>query len=142
MSMWNDIRTGAGRYTRRLLACCAPALLALTFPFAQAQSSAPVNPPTQAPATGASASVQTQTAPAAPQQPAANSTPAPQKPAPTGTAEPADEATAPTIQVRVNEVDLVFTVTDKKSHFVTGLHQSDFGLLDNHMPPEQVLAFK
>jgi VWFA-related protein len=46
-----------------------------------------------------------------------------------------------TIKLNVNEVDLIFTVTDKKGHFVTGLKQSDFGLLDNQRPPEQVFHF-
>ena len=45
-------------------------------------------------------------------------------------------STTPTIKVEANEVDLVFTVTDKKGHFVTGLNQSSFGLLDNGRPPE------
>ena len=47
----------------------------------------------------------------------------------------------PIIRVGVNEVDLVFTVTDKKGHFVTGLNQSSFGLLDDGRPPEKVLHF-
>lgn len=38
-------------------------------------------------------------------------------------------------------MDLVFTVTDKKGHFVTGLNQSAFVLLDNGRPPEQVFHF-
>ena len=53
----------------------------------------------------------------------------------------ADEASTTTIVVPVNEVDLVFTVTDKKGKFVTGLNQSSFGLLDNGAPPEAVLHF-
>jgi VWFA-related protein len=48
---------------------------------------------------------------------------------------------APTLKVQANEVDLVFTVTDKKGHFVTGLKQSSFGLLDDGRPPEAVLHF-
>jgi VWFA-related protein len=48
---------------------------------------------------------------------------------------------APTIKVQANEVDLVFTVTDKRGHFVTGLKQSSFGLLDDGRPPEKVLHF-
>ena len=46
-----------------------------------------------------------------------------------------------TLVMRVNEVDLVFTVTDKKGHFITGLNQSSFGLLDDGRPPEAVLHF-
>jgi VWFA-related protein len=48
---------------------------------------------------------------------------------------------APTFKYQVNEVDLVFTVTDKKGNFVTGLNQSSFGLLDDGRPPEKVLHF-
>ena len=39
------------------------------------------------------------------------------------------------------EVDLVFTVTDGKGHFVTGLKQSDLGLLDDGKRPERVISF-
>jgi VWFA-related protein len=53
----------------------------------------------------------------------------------------APDVAAPTLKVPVNEVDLVFTVTDKNSKFITGLQSQDFGLLDNHMPPEAVLHF-
>jgi VWFA-related protein len=47
-----------------------------------------------------------------------------------------------TIKVQVNEVNLIFTVTDKKGKFVTGLKQENFGLLDNQRPPEAVLHFQ
>lgn len=54
--------------------------------------------------------------------------------------EPAPQA--PTLQVFSREVNLVFTVTDHKGRFVTGLQQQDFGLLDDGRPPERVLSFK
>ncbi len=47
-----------------------------------------------------------------------------------------------TISKRVDEVNLVFTVTDGKSHFVSNLEKSDFRLLDNHAPPEQIVYFQ
>jgi len=53
----------------------------------------------------------------------------------------AADAATQTIRAYANEVDLVFTVTDKNGKFITGLNQSSFGLLDNHMPPEAVLHF-
>ena len=40
------------------------------------------------------------------------------------------------------EVDLIFTVTDHKGKFVTGLQQQDFGLLDDGRPPERVMRFQ
>lgn len=46
-----------------------------------------------------------------------------------------------TIQQQVNEVDLVFTVTDKHGHFIRNLNQSDFALLDNQRAPERVYSF-
>ncbi len=85
--------------------------------------------------------------------PAAQTPPAQQKPASApatpgtgaqkpGAAAPTQDVEAPTIKIGVNEVDLVFTVTDKKGHFITGLKQSDFGLLDDGRPPQQVLGFQ
>jgi VWFA-related protein len=46
-----------------------------------------------------------------------------------------------TLQVQVNEVNLIFTVTDKKGRFITGLQRQNFGLLDDGRPPEAVLGF-
>jgi VWFA-related protein len=46
-----------------------------------------------------------------------------------------------TIKVQANEVDLIFTVTDNKGHFIMNLNQSSFGLLDNGRPPEHVFKF-
>src|SRR6187551_3437915 len=46
-----------------------------------------------------------------------------------------------TIQKEVNEVDLVFTVTDKHGRFINDLNQSDFALLDNQRAPERVYSF-
>jgi VWFA-related protein len=47
-----------------------------------------------------------------------------------------------TITTSVNEVNLIFTVTGKNGHFVTGLQQQDFGLLDDGRPPSKVRVFK
>jgi len=70
-------------------------------------------------------------------------------PATTAAGAQANPSTAPdqgqatqTLKVLANEVDLVFTVTDKNGKFITGLHSQDFGLLDNRMPPEQVFHFQ
>jgi Ca-activated chloride channel homolog len=46
-----------------------------------------------------------------------------------------------TIEQQVNEVDLVFTVTDKHGHFIKDLRQSDFALLDDQKAPERVYSF-
>jgi VWFA-related protein len=75
-----------------------------------------------------------------------NTAPAPANQAPPATA-PANAATAGqsdqqyTITRQVNEVDLVFTVTDKHGHFIRDLKQSDFALLDDQKAPERVYSF-
>ncbi len=55
--------------------------------------------------------------------------------------QPQDQNVPAPIQVYSREVDLIFTVTDKKGAFVTGLQQQNFGLLDNGRPPERVVRF-
>jgi VWFA-related protein len=56
-------------------------------------------------------------------------------------ATPSTEEPTATIKVQVNEVNLIFTVTDKKGRFVTGLNRQNFGLLDDGRPPEAVIQF-
>lgn len=76
----------------------------------------------------------------APQTTPPAATPAQPAPAANGQ-QPPQDTPIPTIVVHANEVDLVFTVTDSKGHFITGLNESSFGLLDNGRPPEQVFHF-
>lgn len=47
-----------------------------------------------------------------------------------------------TIHVGVNEVNLIFTVTDKHGHYIPNLKQSDFALLDDQRAPERVTSFR
>ena len=118
-----------------------------------------------------SAPASAQTSSAAPSLPAAQSTPdpastvpappagggaalAPQTTQPTspsagaaGPAGPATAHTAPddsgsfTLKTSVNEVNLIFTVTDKHGKFINDLQPKDFALLDNQKPPTQVYSF-
>jgi Ca-activated chloride channel homolog len=46
-----------------------------------------------------------------------------------------------TLTTSVNEVDLVFTVTDHHGRFVKDLQEHDFALLDDQRAPAQVLSF-
>ena len=48
---------------------------------------------------------------------------------------------APTFHVGVNEVSLIFTVSDKHGHYVPNLGQNDFALLDDQKAPERVNSF-
>lgn len=46
-----------------------------------------------------------------------------------------------TIRTQVNEVNVVFTVTDKHNHFVKDLKKDDFRVLDDKKPPQSVRGF-
>ncbi len=54
----------------------------------------------------------------------------------------AADATAPIIHVGVNEVNLIFTVTDKHGNYIPNLKQSDFALLDDGRAPAKVNSFR
>jgi VWFA-related protein len=84
-------------------------------------------------------------APVATQQPATTPAQAPAQTPPAGQAAPStspqiDEPVT-TLQVQVNEVNLIFTVIDKHGKFITGLKRENFGLLDDGRPPTAVLRF-
>ena len=84
----------------------------------------------------------TQTAPA--QDKTAPAPPVPTSPAQQQPQQPTDDTPGPgvtTLRVTVNEVYLVFTVIDRKGHFVTGMQQQNFGLLDDGRPPAKVDKF-
>jgi VWFA-related protein len=69
----------------------------------------------------------------------ASQAPAAQQPA----TPPADQQadTSPIIKLGVNEVNLIFTVTDKHGRYIPNLQQSDFALLDDRKAPSKVNAF-
>ncbi len=86
--------------------------------------------------------------PATPQSAGQPATPTNQTATPTNqTATPTGQTSSeggqvfklPTIET--DEVSQIFTVTDRKGHFITGLHQENFGLLDDGRPPLSVLQF-
>jgi VWFA-related protein len=73
----------------------------------------------------------------APQQ--TNSAVPDQKPAdPTDT----NNQNLPTLRTRTDEVNVVFTVIDKKGRRITDLKQNDFRVLDDNKPPEQIRSFQ
>jgi len=108
-------------------------ILASAFPLAGLQAQQPASPPVQptpAPAAQTPAAQQ-------PAQPAAGQQTAPAAAAPDQTDE-----TIPVYKVGVNEVNLIFTVTDKHGHYVPNLKQSDFALLDDQKAPTKVTSFR
>jgi Ca-activated chloride channel family protein len=76
-------------------------------------------------------------------QPApAQAAPQPAAAQPAGQAGQAGQEAAPTIiRLSVNEVNLIFTVTDKHGHYIPNLQQSDFALLDDRKAPANVRSF-
>ena len=94
--------------------------------------------------------------PAAPQPANPQQAPAPTTPNP-ATAQPQGQNQAPQSQTgaqppsqddqgfrivqQVNEVNLIFTVTDKHGNFIPNLKQSDFALLDDQKAPARISSF-
>jgi VWFA-related protein len=108
-----------------------------------APSSAEVAQATTGPAPTPAASVPPPSAPQAPatQKPSTTAAQAPAQTPPSGQASPQIDEPVTTLQVQVNEVNLIFTVIDKHGKFITGLKRENFGLLDDGRPPLAVLRF-
>jgi VWFA-related protein len=70
------------------------------------------------------------------QQPAAPAAPA------TSSAQQADQNAPPIYKLTINEVNLIFTVTDKHGHYIPNLQQSDFALLDDQKAPAKINFFR
>ncbi len=100
------------------------ALMAATALPAQQPATAPIPP----------ASVTTPAAAPAPQAPLTQQAVAP--PAPGGT-----DVGVTTIRQSVNEVNLIFTVTDKHGRYIPNLVLHDFALLDDQKAPAAVTSF-
>jgi Ca-activated chloride channel family protein len=113
--------------TKLLLNSTRLALVALWAIAAIAQSSSPAAPPQPAP-------VQ--------QAPAASSATAPN---PSTDQAPASDTQSvdpvATIRARINEVNVVFTVTDKHGRRITDLKQNDFHVIDDNKPPAEIRSF-
>jgi VWFA-related protein len=84
-------------------------------------------------------------------QAAASASPASASPAPAaaaastpvpGTQQDSQGANFPTVRVRSDEVNVVFTVVDRDGRFVRDMKQDQFSILDNHLPPQKILDFR
>lgn len=53
-----------------------------------------------------------------------------------------DDGPVGRIKTRVDQVNVIFTVTDKHGRFVKDLQQNQFTILDNNKPPEKVANFE
>ena len=100
-----------------------------TQPQSQLRSSPQAQPQTQPPTTQQQPVNPAQASPSLQNRPPGQTSPNP------------DDAVT-TIRVQANEVNLIFTVTDKKGRFITGLRRENFGLLDDGRPPIAVIGFR
>jgi VWFA-related protein len=71
---------------------------------------------------------------APPQQPTGN------KPA-SNVVSPAAGNDVPSFRTRSDEVNVIFTVTDRHGKFVRNMRQNQFKVLDNNLPPRQIMTF-
>jgi VWFA-related protein len=122
------------------IAAVAALLLAVlgTAPL-KAQSPAPATP--QTPVPSGQSGAQPAAAPissAAQQSPTA---PSAQKPQSSQNPNSQNQQDEYVIRRSVNEVNLIFTVTDRHGHFVKNLQQQDFALLDDQKAPAKVSSF-
>jgi Ca-activated chloride channel family protein len=107
--------------------------------------------------TAAGLAVAQQPANPQPAQPASQAPAKPTTPAPPNSGEqgheqgqgqaPAAQTASPDepgfkIVTQVNEVNLIFTVTDKHGSFIPNLRQSDFALLDDQKAPARITSFR
>ncbi len=139
-------RRASGMLLAGIIGACAP-LAGQSTPAPALQNSLPNAPgqttpaPTK-PAPPLAAAPATRPPAAATQQPSTQPAPPPpangQEPE---TAAPGDEEGTYTLKQNVNEVNLTFTVTDRRGHFINNLQQQDFALLDDQRAPAQVYSF-
>ncbi|HWE85871.1 MAG TPA: VWA domain-containing protein [Terracidiphilus sp.] len=104
-------------------------LLAIGFSLvlaAQQPATPPANPPAQ----------QTQQ----PASPSAN--PSAQQPQQAPAANPPQQEENPTFVIQRNEVNLIFTVTDRHGRYIPNLQLNDFALLDDGRAPQSVTSFR
>lgn len=99
-----------------------------------AQTAAPK--PSQTPAQQQSAQ------PQAAQQPASGQPPTSGQQQPPASQQPSEDVDQTPLRIQANEVNLIFTVTDKHGHYVPNLRQNDFALLDDQKAPEKVTSFR
>jgi Ca-activated chloride channel family protein len=111
---------------------CAAAIAQQAAPSAGGPAAQPAAQPATQPAS------QPAGQPAAPAATSAAAPAAAQAPAGPGSN---TDTGASLFRVGVNEVSLIFTVSDKHGHYVPNLTQNDFALLDDQKAPERVNSF-
>ena len=146
----------------RVLCACGAVLLTVSA-WAQSSDQLPAAPSAvlqerqqqqKPPAKPADPPADSKSAPAPSQEQKAESLAAPVNPPPASKTAPAsandpasqssipENATAETMRIRVNEVNLIFTVTDKHGKFIKNLTKSDIHVLDDHKAVDNIQDLK
>lgn len=73
--------------------------------------------------------------------PPASPTPAAAPAGPAAARDQADKGQIPVFRTHTDEVNIIFTVTDKHGRFIRDLKQEQFKILDNNLPPREVTHF-
>jgi len=136
------LAAAVGRRGLQSLALAASAGLLSAALLSSAQAQQPNLPSAPVPATAPAPAATPTPAQSAPSN-AAQAKTQQSAPAAQGQQSPAQqtEDTGPIVHLGVNEVNLIFTVTDKHGHYVPNLQQSDFALLDDGKAPARVNSF-
>ncbi len=79
--------------------------------------------------------------PATASQPQQSAAPPPDAAAGGESPDSSDNQALTTLRTTTNEVNVVFTVTDKRGHRVTDLKKNDFTILDDNKPPAEIRSF-
>ena len=74
-------------------------------------------------------------------QPAASTSPAQAQPDQKASDPPGGTDAVTTLRTGTNEVNVVFTVTDKHGRRITDLKQNDFRIVDDNKPPDEIRSF-
>jgi VWFA-related protein len=115
--------------------------LATVLAFAPLHAQQPATTSGQAATSTQPAPAKLATAPVAQPASAATQTPTAQPDTGTPAGGAGSDVGVTTLKTSVNEVDLIFTVTDKHGHYVPNLQQHDFALLDDQKAPQRVNSF-
>jgi VWFA-related protein len=104
-----------------------------------AESPKPQSAPPSQPTTSQPSATEATSIPAPPAGASAGASPASAPPPSSNTA---DDSPLATIRKLVDEVNVIFTVTDKRGRYVKNMTKDDFRILDDKTPQRQVVNFR
>ena len=131
------------RFIAVVLACAVPLALAAQQELPSAPSATKVQQPAPPPQPAAESAENSAAQP--PAKPPVSDTPRQQPPQATSPQAPptaTEDPSAFRVVKRVDEVNLIFTATDKRGRFVKNLTEGDIVVRDDAKPPKSIVAFR